>query len=750
MKRSIRVLHLEDSPRDAELIREHLKLGGLACEIVLANSKAGFESALARDVFDVILYDHNLADYDGRSALKLALEKLPGVPVISLSGTLGKEEAVECLKQGATDYVLKHRLEGLVPAVRQALQAAEEHRARLQAETELRASEEQFRAMFEVASIGMALTDPQTGQWLRVNKKMCAITGYSAAEMLQLRVSEITHPGDRQKDWEQFQQVVRGEAPDYRMEKRYMRKDGTVAWVNVNMTVIRDAAGQPGRGMAAIEDITERKLEAEALRESEGLLRESQVMASLGSYVLDILTGRWKSSEALDQVLGINAACDRSLAGWVALIHPEDRAMMLDHFNNRVQGRGQSVQREYRIIRRSDQAVRWVQGRGRLEFDSAGHPRKMLGTIQDITERKWAEEELRASEARYRRLFEAAKDGVLILDAETGMVVDVNSFLLQLLGISKEALLGKGIWELSFFQDIVANRDRFKELQEKDSVRYEDKSLETADGRRIDVEFVTNVYQLNQKKVIQCDIRDITARKRTEWFGLIYRDQLRALSARIETMREEERTRISRQIHDELGQMLTAIKMDLRWMEHRLDEFGDDRRVNPILDKLVATAELTDATVKTVQRIAAEFRPGILDKLGLPIALQYEAAQFQERTGIACRLVAPGETPPMKPEVATAFFRIFQEALTNVARHAQATTVEVELQPQAERCRLEIRDNGKGMAGVDPAHLESLGLLGMRERATLLGGEVSFAPRPGGGTVVTVSMPDSPAQRGGA
>ena len=127
------------------------------------------------------------------------------------------------------------------------------------AEESLRESEEQFRAMFEVASIGIAQADIRTGQWLRVNQKMCAITGYSAEEMLQMRVPEITHPEDRQRDWEAFQRVVRGEAPDYRMEKRYVRKDGTPVWVNVNMTVIRDADGQPVRTMATIEDITERK-----------------------------------------------------------------------------------------------------------------------------------------------------------------------------------------------------------------------------------------------------------------------------------------------------------------------------------------------------------------------------------------------------------------------------------------------------------------------------------------------------------
>jgi signal transduction histidine kinase len=188
--------------------------------------------------------------------------------------------------------------------------------------------------------------------------------------------------------------------------------------------------------------------------------------------------------------------------------------------------------------------------------------------------------------------------------------------------------------------------------------------------------------------------------------------------------------------------MLTGIKMDLRWIEHRLDDFGEDRRVNPILDKLVVTSELADATVKTVQRIAAELRPGILDKLGLPMALQYEASQFIERTGTACDLILPNDDPPLRPEAATAFFRIFQEALTNVTRHARATAVEVELRAEADYCRLEVRDNGQGITQVNLAHPKSLGLVGMRERARLLGGEVTFTPRPGGGTVVAVQIPN--------
>jgi PAS domain S-box-containing protein len=142
---------------------------------------------------------------------------------------------------------------------------------RKRAAESLRQSEEQFRAMFDLASVGIAQSDPHTEQWLRVNKKMCEITGYSAGELLQLRVPDITYPEDRQVDQEAFERVVRGEAPDYRMEKRYIRKDGALVWVNVNMTVIRDAAGQPLRTVAAIEDITERR---RAQAELENLQRQ--------------------------------------------------------------------------------------------------------------------------------------------------------------------------------------------------------------------------------------------------------------------------------------------------------------------------------------------------------------------------------------------------------------------------------------------------------------------------------------------
>jgi two-component system cell cycle sensor histidine kinase/response regulator CckA len=139
-----------------------------------------------------------------------------------------------------------------------------------------------------------------------------------------------------------------------------------------------------------------------------------------------------------------------------------------------------------------------------------------IGIMHDVTGRKHAEEALRASEIRYRRLFESAKDGILILDAKTGIIDDVNPFLVELLGFSREAFLGKEIWELGCFKDIVANQTHLAELQKKGYIRYEDKPLEAADGRRIEVEFVSNVYLVKDREVIQCNVRDVTERKRAD------------------------------------------------------------------------------------------------------------------------------------------------------------------------------------------------------------------------------------------
>jgi len=219
------------------------------------------------------------------------------------------------------------------------------------------------------------------------------------------------------------------------------------------------------------------------------------------------------------------------------------------------------------------------------------------------------------------------------------------------------------------------------------------------------------------------------------------RKKLQALTARLESLREEERIRISREIHDELGQKLTGLKMDLQWVERRLGEM--EPGLNKLLDRVVAATELVDGIIENVQEIAAELRPGVLDKLGLSAAMQYEVRRFQERTHISCEVRLPECEPTVSKECSTALFRIFQECLTNVARHARATKVEAELRLEDGWVAMCVRDNDRGITETEISNPRSLGLLGMKERAALLGGEMAVERAPGGGTTVTARIPQS-------
>lgn len=223
------------------------------------------------------------------------------------------------------------------------------------------------------------------------------------------------------------------------------------------------------------------------------------------------------------------------------------------------------------------------------------------------------------------------------------------------------------------------------------------------------------------------------------------RECLRALTARLESLREDERIRIAREIHDELGQTLTGLKMDLFWMERKLGELPGSPAINSLLEKAVGATEHVDSVTATVQQIATDLRPGALDELGLGTALQYEARRFQDRAGIPCEVRVPETELPISAEVSTAFFRVFQESLTNVARHAHATKVEAELKAEPGFIVLSLRDNGKGITEADIANPQSLGLLGMKERVAQLGGEVVFQSHPGQGTLVTVRVPTAAA-----
>ena len=218
------------------------------------------------------------------------------------------------------------------------------------------------------------------------------------------------------------------------------------------------------------------------------------------------------------------------------------------------------------------------------------------------------------------------------------------------------------------------------------------------------------------------------------------RERFQQLSSHIQTLREDDRTHIAREIHDELGQLLTGLKMELRQVEDQLSN-RNDRSLNPMIDKLVEISELVDTTIGSVQRIASGLRPSSLDILGLGPALMDEAVQFSDRSGIPCSILIGKLPDPLSPDVATTAFRIFQEALTNVARHAQARRIDAKVSAEDGVLQLVIRDDG---LGIDPKVLEdpkSFGLIGMLERAKNIGGRVEFSRHPEKGTNVILSVP---------
>ena len=352
--------------------------------------------------------------------------------------------------------------------------------------------------------------------------------------------------------------------------------------------------------------------------------------------------------------------------------------------------------------------------------------------------RERTEKALHTSEMRYRRLFETAQDGILILNARTGQIDDANPFLTDMLGYSREQLLGNKLWEAGPFKDIEASKAKFRKLQREAYVRYEDLPLETTDGRSINVEFVSNVYLVDDIKVIQCNIRDITKRKVAEKRSAEYSRKLQVLSRRLVNTQETERRHLARELHDEIGQALTVAQLNLQAVLQTPVSKPQTRR-------LTESLTVIERVLEQVRDIALNLRPLMLDDLGLEAALPWFAKRQAALTGLKCKIQIDPLERRLDSVIETECFRVVQEALTNVSRHAQAQRVTVELRQEEGHLHLRVRDDGVGFE-VLPVRQKavlgaSLGLLSMEERAALAGGQLEFKSAPGQGTEVHAWFP---------
>ena len=420
---------------------------------------------------------------------------------------------------------------------------------------------------------------------------------------------------------------------------------------------------------------------------------------------------------------------------WASRLHPHDQERALMVFEKLLQEG--TLATEYRWQTRSGE-YRWFRDEAVLIRRSDGTPQEIIGLWTDITARRQASEVIR----RQADIINQIQETVISIDLD-GYVMSWNTGAEKLLGYPLEEALGKHI---SFVYPV---EDR--EFVEREVIG----SVKAKGTHQVEVRRRTKSGALRFAQLSLTLLRDdtdspigiigysmdITDRKRVEEALLNSRNQLAALAVRLESVREEERTRIALEVHDVLGQALTGLKLDVSWAHKQIAESIGLVEPSAVLSRLASALELLDSTIQSVRDIATTLRPGVLDELGLEAAVEWQAREFHNRTGIACETTIWPDRIAVGPEQSTALFRILQEVLTNVARHAQATHVHIRLEESGEHVSLQVRDNGRGITDVEQSGPKAFGLLGMRLRAQQQGGAFDIQGTSGTGTTVTVRVP---------
>jgi len=362
-------------------------------------------------------------------------------------------------------------------------------------------------------------------------------------------------------------------------------------------------------------------------------------------------------------------------------------------------------------------------------------PERLAAISAELSRRQQEQHAVRQRSELLQTIFDNIPVMIARFGAATGRLLVANREWERVLGWTVEEAQ-----RIDFLAELFpdpAEQRRASEVMRLKSYDWTAFKIRTRSGRMIDT--VWTRVALSDDTTISFG-RDITKNQRTMDLLRQSHEGLRALSARLHAAREEEGARIAREVHDQVGQMLTALRLDVGWLERQLQAPAPAAR-EALAGKLNDMSQLLDLASDAVHRIISELRPGILDELGLEAAVEWYVAEFEKRTGISCRLVSTMAGTALSPDQATALFRILQEALTNVARHAGATAVAIRLAAEDGRVTLEISDDGSGIPAEKIDDSRSIGLLGMRERAHALGGEVAIRPHPTKGTTVEVILP---------
>jgi len=631
----------------------------------------------------------------------------------------------------ATPSVVNGKIIGLTGILRDITESKKSEEA-------IRRSEEYFRAITENSQDAIVILDGD-GTIRYESPSTERLWGYEVKDWIGKNSLEFVHPDDLPKMTETLAKLLQHSGSIIYAEARVRHKDGS--WHEVESVTQNLLDNQAVQGIVLnLRDITEQKRDQNARREAEEWC--SALVENTRDAVVVVQDGIIKfANRSQAELMGYPV---EELIGqhYLDVVTPEYKEAIALRYKGRLDGTIPPSNIELKI-RRKDGQTRYIEASGTI-VGYQGKPADM-GITRDITERRQAEEALAQSEEWHRALVETAGEGgqaIIVLqntpEREAGIVF-ANRTVSEVLGYSPAEILSLSAWDIIEPSELIVIQERYRLRQRGEKIpSYYEITLLRKDGTAIPVEASTSTMTYRGKVATVVYAKDVTERRRAEELLRSSQEQLRRLSAHLETVREEGRTRIARAIHDELGQALAALKMDLFWLHGKL---GEEQQ--PLLKKTEAMLRITDMLTERVRSISAELRPGLLDDLGLVPALEWQVNEFQNRAGIKCQVSLDSDGIVIDGERATTFFRVLQEALTNVALHSNARIVKVSLRKKGGRMVLTVKDNGQGITQEQINDPKSFGLIGMRERAHFWGGEFKIDAVPGKGTKVIFGIPFS-------
>ncbi|MBC7935944.1 MAG: PAS domain S-box protein [Rhizobacter sp.] len=560
------------------------------------------------------------------------------------------------------------------------------------------------------------------GKFYRWNKNLEIVTGYSAAELEYLTPLDLINPVDRQLVGSKIANVF-ANGQDF-VESSLISRTGKVTPFYFTGQLIQYEGELCLMGVGI--DISEKLDSQQRLAHSEERYRTLIEQASDGIFI----------SNADGQYIDVNSNGIK-LSGYT-----KDELLTLTIYDLMAPGEaehnpirleelqlGNVVINERKLKRKGGDLIN-VEISAKLLVDG-----RFLGMVRDITARKIAEEALILSEEKYRLLFYKNPMPMMMISMPERNFLDINDAAIDFYGYSKEEFLTMNVMNIR----PEADREKLKTMlaERGPGINYAGIWRHVKkDGGVVNVNIISHdiSYEGQPARLVLAD--DVTEQMLAEESLQQSHEAYRNLASHLETIREAERTHIAREIHDELGQQLTGLKMDISWLSKKLKSEDKD-----VQEKFMETIELIDGTVKTVRRIATELRPSILDDLGLIAAMEWQSEEFERRSTIKTKFESNVTAIAINTDLATGVFRIYQESLTNVMRHADARMVEASLFFTDNEIRLSIADDGKGFIVEEIANKKTLGLMGMRERATLLGGTYEISSMPEKGTAVIIVVP---------